>query len=260
MIRNTTIHCLCMLTLAAGGALAHADVINIVASNDNSLYESATGALSNGAGPTFFVGRTNAGVLRRGLLRFDLSGVPAGATINLVTLSLNMSMTSAGAVNVSAFRLASDWGEGTSDAGASGGMGAASTIGDATWIHTFFNASSWNTAGGDFAALASATTSVGAVGGYTWTSAQMLADVQGWIASPSSNFGWMLLGDEVNNNTTKRFDTRENATAANRPTLNIDYTPVPAPATMLVLLCGALIGQRGRLRRGQRARTLGERQ
>ena len=37
---------------------------------------------------------------------------------------------------------------------------------------------------------------VGAIGQYTWSSAQMVADVQGWLDNPASNFGWLMLGDE----------------------------------------------------------------
>ena len=37
----------------------------------------------------------------------------------------------------------------------------------------------------------------------------MLADVQKWLDDPSSNFGWLLLGDETKSRTTKRFDSSE---------------------------------------------------
>jgi hypothetical protein len=247
MIFNRSRCCIVMLGVLSASAAAQADTINIVASRDNTLYESATGSLSNGAGPTCFVGRSGTGQIRRALLQFDLSSIPVGATINVVTLSLNMSMSNAGATDVSLHRVVADWGEGTSNAGISGGGGAPSTPGDATWIHTFFDTSLWSTPGGDFIATSSATTSVGALGTYTWSSAQMLADVQRWIAGPVSNFGWILRGDEVNNNSSKRFDTRENETAANHPTLIIDYTPIPAPASFLTLLAGVLVARRKRV-------------
>ena len=51
-------------------------------------------------------------------------------------------------------------------------------------------------AGGDFSGTASASQSVGAIGQYTWSSAQMVADVQSWLDTPASNFGWLVLGDE----------------------------------------------------------------
>ena len=50
-------------------------------------------------------------------------------------------------------------------------------------------------------------------------------DVQGWLDNPSSNFGWLLQGNESTSPTTKRFDTKENGTVANRPMLTVNYTP-----------------------------------
>ena len=204
--------------------------VSIGASKDNTLFESASGSLSNGAGSNLFVGRTNAGNIRRGVIAFDVAGnVPTCSMINSVTLTLDMSMTSSGAQAIELHKLLADWGEGTSNSTSrGGGQGASATVGDATWVHTFFNTATWDTAGGDFLATGSASASVGNVGDYTWGSApQMVADVQGWLDDPSSNFGWLFKGNETQNRTTKRFDTRENGTAANRPVLMVDYAPAP---------------------------------
>ncbi len=127
---------LLIATQAAFGA-----VVAITPSKDNTLYESASGSLSNGAGQHFFAGRTDvlAGALiRRALLTFDIAGnIPAGSTIINVTLMLNMSRTNlaAGPRTVSLHRVLADWGEGTSDPLGGGGGGAAATLGDTTWIH-----------------------------------------------------------------------------------------------------------------------------
>ncbi len=201
--------------------------ITLTPSKDNTLYESATGATSNGAGDFFFVGRTNqaSDSIRRGLIAFNFGSIPAGATINSVSLKLNMSKTPGGSTTVALHRLTADWGEGTSNANANEGGGASSTTNDATWIHRFFSSSNWARAGGDFAATASATQSVGGFGSYTWNStAQLVADVQGWVNTSSTNFGWVILGDESTGQTAKRFDSKENGTAANRPELTVDYT------------------------------------
>ncbi len=57
------------------------------------------------------------------------------------------------------------------------GGGIASTIGDATWIHTSFDTSLWSSPGGDFLAIPSATVPVGsATGVYTWSGAGLAAD------------------------------------------------------------------------------------
>jgi hypothetical protein len=202
----------------------------LTAVKDNTLYQTADGSKSNGAGSYFFVGRVAAsggGAIRRGLVKFDLSSIPAGATVTSVSLRLNMSKTTSGAQTVILKRLTADWGEGTSNADANEGSGATSTTGDATWLHRFHATSTWTVPGGEsnVAAPTSASLSVGAVGAYTFAStAQLVADVQGWLANPSTNFGWLLAGNEESSGTSKRFDARENATTTNRPQLTVQYT------------------------------------
>lgn len=204
-----------------------ADTITLTASKDNTLVKNSGGLLSNGAGQYFFVGTTNRDVNLRGVLAFNLQTIPTGATITGVTLTLNMSKTIAGDQTLSLFRLTKNWGEGTSSSPA--GNGTSATTGDATWIHTFFSTQQWTNPGGDFASPASASLSVGAEASYTWGStAGMVADVQGWLDTPASNFGWIVIGNETEFGTSKRFDSRENGTAANQPKLLVTYTP---PAT-----------------------------
>ncbi len=200
--------------------------VKIAASKDNTLYESDSGSFSNGSGAAFFAGNNNHGEARRGLLAFDLAGtVPAGARLESVTLTLNLSRTLPGTQAVSLHRVLADWGEGMSNATGEEGGGAAAASGDATWLHTFFNTQRWASAGGDFAATPSATQSVAGLGQYTWGSTpEMVADVQSWLDAPAGNFGWLLLGNEQANGTAKRFDTRENPVIANRPVLTVTYT------------------------------------
>jgi len=204
-----------------------AAIINLIPSEDNTLYEydPAEGDHSNGAGFHFFAGENGMGELRRGVLAFDIAGtIPAGSTITAVSLTMNMSMTPAGALTVELHKLLADWGEGTSHAPMGEGDGAPATPNDATWRHRFFDSIFWMTQGGDFSATVSASQSVGGVGQYTWSSAQMIADVQLWLDKPASNFGWLVLGDETAIATAKRFDTRESASP---PVLTIQYIPGP---------------------------------
>jgi len=208
-------------------ALASANIINIMPSKDNTLYEydPAEGDHSNGAGFHLFAGENGKGEVRRGVLAFDIAGtIPPGSTITAVSLSMNMSMTPAGAVTVELHKLLADWGEGTSHAPMGEGDGAPATPNDATWRHRFFDSVFWTTQGGDFSATVSASQSVDATGQYTWSSAQMVADVQSWLDNPVSNFGWLVLGDETAIATAKRFDTRESASP---PMLTIQYIPGP---------------------------------
>jgi hypothetical protein len=212
-------------------SLATAQLANINPFKDNTLYEydPAEGDVSNALGNHFFAGETGMGELRRGVLAFDIAGnVPAGSTILGVTLSLNMSRTGLDdARNIELHKMLADWGEGTSVAPGEEGDGAPATTNDATWRHRFFDTIFWTTEGGDFSGTVSATQSVGPVGVYTWSSSQMRADVQSWLDDPASNFGWLVLGDESELSTAKRFDTRESGSP---PVLTIIYRPAgPRP-------------------------------
>jgi hypothetical protein len=138
---------------------------------------------------------------------------------------MNMSRTPLDTARmVELHKLLADWGEGTSHAPGEEGDGAPATPNDATWRHRFFDTIFWTNEGGDFSVIVSASQSVGAIGQYTWTSAQMVADVQSWLDDPDSNFGWLVLGDESTNVTAKRFDTRESASP---PMLTIQFIPAP---------------------------------
>jgi hypothetical protein len=231
-MRSSKILLALILTAALGctaATLTMAATISIMPSKDNTLYEydPAEGDHSNGAGFHFFAGENGMGELRRGVLAFDISGtIPAGSTITAVSLTMNMSMTPAGAETVELHKLLADWGEGTSHAPMGEGDGAPATPNDATWRHRFFDTIFWTNEGGDFSATVSASQSVGGIGQYTWSSTQMVADVQSWLDDPASNFGWLVLGNETTIATAKRFDTRESASP---PMLTIQYRVVPTP-------------------------------
>ena len=203
-----------------------ASSITIGANKDNTLYEHPEGALSNGGGQHIFAGYTNGGLARRSVIAFDIAGnIPAGSTIEDVTLTLNLSRTQSASQGIQLHLLLADWGEGVSDPDTNEGGGIAPQTGDATWIHTRFDTTVWQTPGGDFTAEASASEPVSTIGQYTWGSTdQMVADVQAWLDDASSNFGWLLMGNETENQTTKRFDSKENPEEANRPSLTIEYS------------------------------------
>ncbi len=198
--------------------------VSMEPAKDNTLYESESGALSNGAGQYLFAGRTDDSKLRRAVLAFDMARVMPGATVINATLTLHVSRSASSNVPVTVHPLARDWGEGASNASGEEGGGTQSAPGDATWRHTFFDTAQWTTAGGDYAATPLATMVVGGVGAYQWASPALTVDVQRWLDQPNENFGWIVLGAEAIDKSAKRFDSRENATPANRPRLIITYT------------------------------------
>src|SRR6266513_3624400 len=225
-----------------GPSLASATTININPSKDNTLYEfvAADGDRSNGIGLHLFAGRTDMAEKRRGVLAFNVAGsIPPGSTITSASLSMNMSRTLLNtARTIELHKLLADWGQGTSDASGQEGQGIAATTNDATWRHRFYNTIFWTTQGGDFSGTVSASQSVGAIGLYVWSSTQMVADVQSWLDNPATNFGWLVLGNEATNDTTKRFDTRESTIP---PVLTVEYTtatPTPTPTPGPIMLSG----------------------
>lgn len=196
---------------------------------------SATTGASNALGENLSVGQDagEAGV-RRSLLRFDLSSIAPGSVIEGVELRL-FETRSRENYDVSVHRVLQAWGEGTSNGGSGGAPGTA-TMGDATWLNAVLPGVAWNTPGGDFESVASATTNVGFAGAfYTWSSARMVADVQSWVDAPSSNHGWILIGLENVIKNPKLFGSAESAVS---PMLSVQVTPVPEPAAYLMLALG----------------------
>lgn len=209
----------------------------LTATKDNTLYETNNGNASNGAGTFFFVGTNGEDTIRRGLLYFDLAAqLPADATILSATLQLHMSRSNDGSpVSVGLYRATSDWGEGSSAASGNQGQGAAAAAGDATWLHTFHDTALWETPGGDFVPTATVTSTVGDIGLYTWASLDLVDELQQWLNEPSTNHGWVLVGDESVASTAKRFSSRENGTSTNQPQLTILYQSATIQQTSIYL-------------------------
>lgn len=254
---------LCTLLLLAIGAPGA--TIVLPASMDNTLYENPGGSLSNGAGDYFFAGRSNhppgttdnpsieRGLIRRGLVAFDIHGsLPARAIISTAVLQVFASNVStnidpvADTAGLTIHRLTMDWGEGVSDASGQEGAGANAQIGDATWIHNAYTMSTWNTAGGDYLVNPTAQTTVAGIGVYSFQSTQLSQDIQGWLDSPGSNFGWILVGDESTHLTARRFNSRTHPLDATRPSLTITYIIPEASVSTYLILGYCLLGMRKR--------------
>jgi len=222
----------------SGAHAGDSEVIFIEPAADNTLYERAAGDLSNGAGPSLFIGQTgvNAGnVLRRALLRFDLSAIPPGSEVLSARLEFNVDMVPPNPTGFDAalHRVQAAWGEAGSFAPGAGGGGASAQPGDATWLHRFFDTEFWTTPGGDFEPIASAFAPLDAgTGTFAFEATPtLIADVQAWVNQPGSNFGWMILGEEDNGENARRIASRENAALA--PMLEVEFIPalLPPPAT-----------------------------
>jgi hypothetical protein len=217
--------------------------VALTADHDNTIFSHST-SQSNGAGQYFFVGKTNNGSsTHRALLHFNLSGIPANAVITSATLTIRNDKFHGASHNIGIHKVSNTWGEGTSNAGDPGGSGAPAAANDATWSSRFFGtANDWTTQGGDFTSTATATASVGGTGNIVFASnAQLVADVQSWVTTASSNNGWLVKNvNETTNGNSGRYLTREHTTVSTRPSLSVTYT-VTTPVT-LKQFTGALKG------------------
>lgn len=234
-----TIFTFSLVTLLSIYSIVNAsNLVTITSGKDNTIIQSATGSLANSTGD-IYVGRTNQDgtgtavlSIRRGLVYFDIASyVPAGATIDSVRLNMYFSKTSGVGTNVMLHQTLTDWGEGTSYF--NGGSGAQASTDDVTWLYTFYNATTptsspaWTTPGGDFDATVTATSFAGTSSQYgtvSWSSTTMASQVATWLASPATNYGWLIQGNESTGQTAKQFSSHENATVANRPILKVYYS------------------------------------
>ena len=236
------------IALQAGAAAA--EILSFTPIRDTTIFADSDDAASS-AGVALFAGNTASGLARRALFLFDLSAVPAGSQVVSAAFSLSVDRAAGGLQPMTLHRVLADWGTGGSDGGTNGG-GTLALAGDATWSHRFFgdDARQWRDGsgtlvpGGWFVGTASATTSVADAARYTWSSGagsggtSLVTDVQGWLAAPETNFGWILVGDETVSRSAKRFAASEASVEAFRPTLLLEITPVPEPSTYAMVFAG----------------------
>lgn len=153
--------------------------------------------------------------VRRAMLRFDLSAIPAGAVVSSATLQVTVVMVPLSPIN-STFdikRVLQSWSEGGVSWNTRSGAGTPWQVPGAT-------------GSADSASTPSSFVAVGSANfaNYAFPStAGLVADVQGWINNPSSNFGWLLISEnEVSPETARRFGAREDPT--HPPVLTINYS------------------------------------
>jgi len=207
-----------------------AAVANLTVTGDTFIN---SGKTSNNAGATgwFDAGTDGAGGIRRGLVRFNLSSIPAGSTVTSATVQLTVvKVPGNGPVNSTfdLFRLLAGWNEGSKG----GNNGATATSGEATWNARMQGTANWTTPGAKNDAVttasASATVSSADNAKYSWSGSGLVADVQFWVNSPSQNFGWLLTSrSESSFRSVRGFASRQSGAGAG--TLVVNYTPPPPP-------------------------------
>lgn len=215
------------LAAALADSICAQTTVWVPCKRDNTLYQNATGSLSNGAGTGFFIGLTGqpSNNIRRALVLFDVaSAIPAGSHIVSASLTINCVQSSTTTpLPVTGHRVSQAWGEGTSVAIGGGGGGGPAATGDATWLHTFFATTFWTNQGGDFAATPSLSLTLPDMGLGTSTYSEAAnADVQSWLDNPTTNYGWLLKSDEIPpGGYSRRCDSRESTGVP--PFLTVTY-------------------------------------
>ncbi len=202
--------------------------------------------VADGQGGSLWTSVIVAGVVRRALLRFDLTALPFGAEIVQVQLEAFMIRVRE-PQPLALHRLTAAWSEGPANGG-DAGVGAPAQAGDCTWSHRRWPDQPWAARGGDYLLSASATSAVGAwPAPVVWTSTPALVDdVQRWVDDPASNHGWLLIGAESGAQNAARLASRQNPTPSARPRLRLTWrlpapdAQVPLPGWAVALMGGAL--------------------
>ena len=244
------------LSLSLSHVIASAQTSTIFALSDATLIEDLSGARANGSNEALYVGKTQRDGIRRSLMQFDLSAIPAGANVQTATLRIHLLRSRPDETLVNVHRLLNSWGEGASNY--FGGVGGAAFNGDATWLHRFFGTSQqWLTPGGDFVASSSANEEIESTENITHdiNGAGLAIDVQAWVNQPTTNFGWLLSSD--NSVSAKAFASKQYNIPVLRPQLIVNWAPavvsdsadVPLPFWVPVLLGITLFASSTRKRR-----------
>ena len=222
MMNRIVLSCGILLLLVSG--VRGEEEVTLSPTQDTTIF-SEDGTLQNGLGTHLFSGLTNGSDARRALLSFDIAGsLPPDAIVTSAALTLTVDRVN-GAFATDDFglhRVSQGWVEGDVISDSRGGGGGQSGSGGATWTTT--GTAPWENEGGDFVEAASASLLIADAAAYTWESTeQLVSDVQLWLDDPSLNFGWAVVGNEIDQRSAKRFVSAQNDEESLRPTLSIEF-------------------------------------
>lgn len=203
------------------GLRSQSTELDITSSLDNTIFKDLE--LSNGIGEYIFAGTTNVGIIKRALVQFDLADVPAGVQVDSAFLILKTVKVKPDSTIITISRVLTEWGEGSSRAADGDGKGAPATAGDATWTHAKFPTESWIKPGGDYEVESSATDTVSLGTDAVFRSYRLTLDVNFWLQDPSKNFGWIVIGDELNTATSVKFGSRDHNDNLQWPVLKLYF-------------------------------------
>jgi len=198
---------LALLTgLAAAPALAQTTVVlqgDPLAGQDTHLAQASS--VQNFGAATLLLSNSQNNGQSRLILYFDLSGIPAGATIQSAVMELFYASTRVSTTEaLRAHRLTRSWTE----------LGA-------TW-RTYDGTNNWASQGGDYDPAVAATANLDGTAN-VWKQWTITALVQSWTNGTFTNYGVLLESPSASGNNERRFNSSENASVTLRPKLTITY-------------------------------------
>lgn len=198
--------------------------ISLVPLKDNTIYEEST-SYSNGAGDFLISGTNWNPDSRRALMEFNIaSAIPKYSTITSAQLTLYCNYAyNSNFESMSLHMMYNEWGEASSHALGDEEWGTNAEMGDATWQYRYFNTDSWGIWGGDYAPESTSQWVDVDDAYYTWSSSQLIEDVQVCLDVPTANHGWVLIGNEGSMDSYKSFNSVNNIDVPTRPQLIITY-------------------------------------
>ncbi|HLC42410.1 MAG TPA: DNRLRE domain-containing protein, partial [Methylomirabilota bacterium] len=204
-----TLAAVCLLPVVPA---AEADTVIIQPSTADTHLREDSPNTEYGNDQTMRVQSRNAARNRRSLVKFSLSAIPSGSVIASATLELRMTSAPSASRTYDVHRTTRNWVEA-----------------DANWNRADVG-TDWTTAGGDFVATSTASTTTGTVSNI-WLAWDVTADVSAWYTGGASNYGFIIKDNEESFSSTAytaTFITREENSASltqYRPRLIVTYTP-----------------------------------
>jgi len=194
------------------GAAAQQDWLEVLntdtlAPSQDSYVNTNSDTTNYGANASMVVDISGGGLgSQHALLQFDLSSMPANATISSATLTVNAT-ANGGAANLNVYQLNEAW-----------------TENQVTWKQRV-TGTNWSTQGGTITGGVQANLNTGLTGLHSWDITTL---VQSWYTTPANNNGLMIASPDTGG-TTVTYESNEGTTA---PQLVINFT-VPQAAPVL---------------------------
>ncbi|MEM2885710.1 MAG: DNRLRE domain-containing protein, partial [Thermoproteota archaeon] len=153
------------------------------------------------------VGYSTSAKIRRAIVKFDLTSIPAIAWVDSANVSLYVASFSQ-SFTIGIHRVQQS-------------PARAWTEGNVTW-NKYDGTNSWTNAGGDFNGTATSTTTLSSSGYWNWTATY---DVRNFVQTSSTNYGWILKSTTESSSYAVALSTKE--ATSNKPKIYVSYISSP---------------------------------